>query len=191
MRLSRREVGFAVLVGLAGCLNRERDAEQSRGGPALASVSQRGDLRLTSPAFDDGGGIPATYGRQAANVNPPFGIESVPDSAASLVLVMDDPDAVPVAGKVWVHWLVWNIPPGTTTIPEGWEPTDATVGVNDFGMIGYGGPDPPEDPHTYRFKLFALDTTLDLERGESVSALGSAMTGHIVAQTALTGTYSP
>ncbi|MFB6079967.1 MAG: YbhB/YbcL family Raf kinase inhibitor-like protein [Haloferacaceae archaeon] len=159
----------------------------------LGDAGQRGDLRLVSPAFADGGRIPERYGHDAANVNPPLSIRNVPAGASSLTLVMDDPDAVEPAGTVWLHWLVWNLPPATTRIQVGWDPTavGAVEGTNDFGTRGYGGPAPPDREHSYRFKLYALDATLDLPRSASERAVGRAMRGHLLARTQLTGTYAP
>ncbi|WP_435345984.1 YbhB/YbcL family Raf kinase inhibitor-like protein [Haloarchaeobius sp. HRN-SO-5] len=148
-----------------------------------------GDLTLTSQAFQDGERIPEQYGYRAENVNPPLDIDGVPDDAESLALVVDDPDAVKPAGKVWDHWVVWNVPPDTRRIPEGWDAAGATEGTNDFGERGYGGPNPPDREHRYRFKLFALDTTLDLSGDADAEALGEAMDGHVLAQTQLDGTY--
>ncbi|WP_265112512.1 YbhB/YbcL family Raf kinase inhibitor-like protein [Halosolutus halophilus] len=148
-----------------------------------------GDLALTSPAFDDGDRIPDRYGYEAENVNPPLSIENVPDDAESLALIVDDPDAVDAAGQVWTHWLVWNVPPDTTTIPEDWEAEDAAEGTNDFGEVGYGGPNPPDAEHRYRFKLFALETTLDLSSETDADDLAEAMDGHVVAATQLDGAY--
>ena len=156
---------------------------------ARGEVEPTGDLTLTSPAFVDGERIPERYGYEADNVNPPLRIEGTPDGAASLALVMDDPDAVEPAGRVWDHWIVWNVPPEPTTIPEDWNPSEATEGTNDYGDVGYGGPNPPDREHRYRFKLFALDTTLDLPADVDVEALGSAMAGHVLARTQLDGTY--
>ncbi|MFB6147174.1 MAG: YbhB/YbcL family Raf kinase inhibitor-like protein [Halobacteriaceae archaeon] len=157
----------------------------------MGPVTQGGTLSLSSPAFDDGESIPRQYGKNAANVNPPLRIGGVPDAAASLALVVDDPDAVDPAGEVWTHWLVWNVDPGRGAIPEGWSPSTALQGTNDFGNVGYDGPAPPEETHTYRFKLFALDTTLGLERGAKTAALDDAMASHVSAATQLTGTYAP
>lgn len=150
-----------------------------------------GDLELTSPAFADGESIPRKYGYTNQNVNPPLTIDGVPSDAASLALVVDDPDAMEPAGKVWDHWVVWNVPPDRTEIPEGWSPADAVEGTNDFGETGYDGPNPPDKEHTYRFKLSALDTTLDLQAGATKDDLGRAMEGHVLAQTQLEGTYAP
>ena len=147
-----------------------------------------GDLRLTSSAFEAGATIPGRYGRNEENVNPALAIDGVPPDARSLALVVDDPDA---PGGTFTHWLVWNVPPDVDGIPEGWTPPEAVEeGENDFGTVGYGGPAPPSE-HTYRFKLFALDTTLDLPGDADAAALGEAMDGHVLARTQLTGTYTP
>ncbi|WP_276259178.1 YbhB/YbcL family Raf kinase inhibitor-like protein [Haloglomus litoreum] len=150
------------------------------------------EFTLSSPAFDDGERIPEQYGRDAADISPPLTVAGVPDGAVSLALVMDDPDAVEPAGKVWDHWLVWNVPPDAE-LPEGWDPgaDGATEGSNDFDETGYGGPAPPDREHTYRFRLFALDTTLDLPASADKEDLKVAMSGHVVAETKLTGTYAP
>lgn len=147
------------------------------------------DLTLTSTAFDDGERIPDQYGYTEANVNPPLSIDNVPDDTESLALVVDDPDAIEPAGKVWDHWVVWNIPPGQRMIPEDWSPDDATEGTNDYGRPGYGGPNPPDKEHTYAFTLYALDTTLELGAETDADTLESAIEGHILAETRLTGTY--
>lgn len=151
-----------------------------------------GDLTLSTPAFDDGDPIPEKYGYEVDNVNPPLAVSGVPDDAASLALVMDDPDAMEPAGKVWDHWVVWNIPTDVE-IPEGWDPTidGATEGSNDFDETGYGGPAPPDREHTYRFKLYALDTTLDLSGSAGKDTLEDAMEGHILDEALLEGTYAP
>lgn len=147
-----------------------------------------GDLTLTSPAFEAGETIPEKYGKAYQNVNPPLTIDGVPGDATSLVLIMDDPDA---PGGTFTHWLAWNVPPDIGTLPEGWTPPEQVVqGENDFGGVGYGGPKPPSE-HTYRFKLYALDATLDLSSGADKQALGDAMAGHVLAQTQLKGTFAP
>ena len=159
--------------------------------PAEGNVKQQGTLRLTSPAFKNGESIPEKYGYTQQNVNPPLQIEGIPRGVHSLVLIMDDPDALEPAGKIWDHWLVWNIPPTVYKIPEGWHPTDATQGTNDFGKIGYGGPHPPDKKHTYLFKLYALDTLLELPSSSTKKEVGGAMNRHILAQTQLAGTFTP
>ena len=151
------------------------------------------EFELTSPAFEDGDPIPRAYGYTERNVNPPLRVSGVPGDAASLALVVDDPDAVEPAGKIWDHWLVWNVPTETTEIPEDWEPSSvgAIEGQNDFGESGYGGPNPPDREHTYEFRLYALDTTLDLGTGAGREAFEDAATGHLVASAELSGTYAP
>ncbi|WP_299264899.1 YbhB/YbcL family Raf kinase inhibitor-like protein [Halorientalis sp.] len=149
------------------------------------------DLRLESPAFDDGERIPDRYGYTEDDVNPPLRIESVPDGAESLVLIVDDPDAMEPAGKIWDHWLVWNIAPGTSEIPENWAAEDAMEGQNDYGEHGYGGPNPPDREHTYRFRLYALDTTLPLSSAADKNELEDEMMGQLLANTRLEGTYAP
>jgi len=149
-------------------------------------------LSLSSRAFDDGNRIPEKYGYDEANVNPPLSVAGVPDGAASLALVVDDPDAREPAGKIWDHWVVWNIPP-ETDVPEDWnaESDGATEGVNDFDERGYGGPAPPDKEHTYRFTLYALDTTLDLPDTATKADLEDAIEGHVLEQVTLEGTYAP
>ncbi len=149
------------------------------------------DLKLTSPKFPDGEAIPEKYGYKRENVNPPLKIQGVPDSAKSLALVMDDPDAMKPAGKVWDHWVIWNIDPDTRIIEEDQVPKKATQGKNDYGERGYGGPNPPDAKHTYNFKLYALDTTLDIPSGSTKKDLEKAMMGHIIDKTKLTGTFEP
>ena len=146
-------------------------------------------LTLTSPAFDDGDRIPAEYGYTNDDVNPPLEIDGVPDDAESLALIVDDPDAREPAGKIWDHWVVWNLPTTTATIPEDWHPTETTEGTNDYGKHGYGGPNPPDREHTYRFELYALETTLELDSDADADDLRSAMDGHVLEQTRLEGTY--
>lgn len=154
------------------------------------------DLTLRSPAFANGDPIPERCGYGEANVNPPLEIDGVPDGAESLVLLLDDPDAMEPAGKVWEHWVLWNLSSSTETIPEDWDSStsstgDALEGENDFGDVGYGGPDPPDREHTYRFGLYALDTTLDVQRGARKNDITRAMHGHVLAHTQLEGTYAP
>jgi hypothetical protein len=143
-------------------------------------------MKLSSPAFADGGDIPAKYTCDGDDVSPPLQIADVPDDAEALALVMDDPDA-PMG--TFDHWLVWNIPADTTEIPEGTEP-EGVQGKTDFGRLGYGGPCPPSGTHTYRFKLYALDEELDLAEGADKKQLSRAMEGHVMAEVMLKARYS-
>ena len=150
-------------------------------------------LTITSPAFDDGDPIPREYGYTERNVNPPLAVGGVPDDAASLALVVDDPDAVEPAGKVWDHWVVWNVDPATTEIPEEWdaEAAGAVEGTNDYDERGYGGPNPPDGEHAYRFELFALSGELDLAPSAGADDVRTAAEGSILASATLEGTYAP
>src|SRR3990167_1388814 len=126
-----------------------------------------GELSIESSAFSSGGEIPKKYGYKNDNVSPPIKIRGVPPDTKSLALIMDDPDAMKAVGRVWVHWVIWNIDPTISEISEGSSPSCSVEGKTDFGEIGYGGPAPPDKKHTYIFKLFALKTKLDLNEGAS------------------------
>ena len=153
-------------------------------------------LKLTSPAFSDGGEIPRECGYKHGNKVPPLKIECAYTRIKRLALIMDDPDAMGAVGKVWVHWVIWNISPGAlkefqyenSQTPE---IIQSDKGMTDFGEVGYGGPAPPDKRHTYVFKLYALDSWLDLPEGSTKSELEKAMEGHILEQATLTGTYAP
>ena len=155
-------------------------------------------LKLTSPAFSDGGEIPRECGYKHGNKVPPLKIDCAYTRIKSLALIMDDPDAMGAVGKVWVHWVIWNISPGALKIleDEGYKSQTVDIlqsdkGMTDFGEVGYGGPAPPDKRHTYVFKLYALDSWLDLPEGSTKSELEKAMKGHIIEETQLTGTYAP
>lgn len=189
---TRRAFAAAAAAVLTGCSGgKSGDTPTPSPNPAIGPVTQMGDVQLTSPAFETGGSIPQKYGRDAQNINPPLSITNVPAEAEALTLIMDDPDAVDPAGEVWLHWLVWNIPPAKTEIPAGWKPKTAVEGTNDFGTRGYGGPDPSNQQHTYRFKLYTLRTTLDLANSASKHEVGTAMQDNRLSQTQLQGTYAP
>ena len=147
-----------------------------------------GDLKLTSSAFSHGSEIPRKYGYKNGNREPPLTMNGVPEGTKSLALIMDDPDAMGAVGKVWVHWVMWNIDPANTEL---FVENLTTEGMTDFGEVGYGGPAPPDKRHTYVFKLYALDSELDLPDKSTKADVEKAMEGHIVDQATLTGTYAP
>lgn len=154
-------------------------------------LEQSGDLSLTSPDFEDGERMPDSTGYANENRSPRLEVSGIPDGAETLVLVCDDPDAQPVAGHTWDHWLVWDIDASVEAFPEGWDGTGATVGYNDYLEQGYGGPAPPEGSHRYRFKLLALDSELDVPEFTRKTRLGSviAMNAQVLATTELDGIY--
>ena len=150
------------------------------------------EFSISCPDFEEGGEIPKKFGYKFENESPSIQFENVPqeafstNSTESIALIMDDPDAMGAVGKVWVHWLYY------TQQTESSGLFDFLIsGRTDFGEIGYGGPAPPDKRHTYVFKVYALDTTLDLNEGYSKQELEDAMKGHITAEAKLTGTYEP
>jgi Raf kinase inhibitor-like YbhB/YbcL family protein len=143
-------------------------------------------LTISSPAFKQDDPIPATYTCDGPDMNPPLVIDNVPREAKTLALIMDDPDA---PSGMWVHWLLWNIDPKARELKENNVPAGARQGTNDFRTTTYGGPCPPSGTHRYFFKVYALDTTLDLGPGTNKTALEKAMRGHIIAQAELMGRY--
>ena len=153
------------------------------------------NLKLTSSDFSDGDEIPRECGYKNGNRAPRLkwnSLDAFPEGRwpTSFALIMDDPDAMEAVGKVWVHWVVWNIPTKQNQIPQE-HTVDGAEGMTDFGEVGYGGPAPPDKRHIYVFKLYALDTGLDLPGKYTKADVEKAMKGHIIAEAKLTGTYAP
>jgi Raf kinase inhibitor-like YbhB/YbcL family protein len=176
-------------------------------------------LTLTSPAFGLGAEIPARYTADGENISPPLEWSGVTGDAKSLVLIVEDPDAPDPEHpqRTWVHWLLYNIPPGASSLPEGVRDADlpegTRVGSNDWGRKAWGGPDPAIGQHRYFFRLYALDTELPLldaqtieqrraaqrdphrpDEARTISAatkleVERAMAGHVLAEAELMGTY--
>ncbi|MEY2555068.1 MAG: hypothetical protein QOF93_212 [Verrucomicrobiota bacterium] len=144
-------------------------------------------MKISSPAFQEGGTIPEKFSKNDQNVSPELRIERVPVEAKSLALIVDDPDA-PVG--LFTHWLVWNIDPKTNKIAEKSVPKGASQGTNDFPGSGYDGPQPPSGTHRYYFKIFALDRVLDLKPGAKRREVDAAMRGHVIGEGELMGRYS-
>ncbi|MBI2632847.1 MAG: YbhB/YbcL family Raf kinase inhibitor-like protein [Parcubacteria group bacterium] len=143
-------------------------------------------MKLTSSVFTDNEKIPSLYTCDGGDYNPQLMISDVPHDTQSLALIVDDPDA---PRGVWTHWTLWNIDPRITEIKEKSVPNGATQGITSFGSIGYGGPCPPNGEHRYFFKLYALDTKLDLPSSTNAAQLVKAMEGHILASVELVGLY--
>ena len=163
-----------LFIGLSGCTS---DDEGTR---------IFGNMKLTSSAFTQGNPIPLEYTCDGDDVSPLLTFSDVPDNATSLVLIMDDPDA---PSGTWVHWIVWNIPSSSTGLSTG-EVITFPQGTNDNGELDYGGPCPPSGTHHYYFKLYALDTMLNLNEGATKNQVVNAMSGHIIEEAELMGTYS-
>jgi len=143
-------------------------------------------MKIASSAFENKQMIPQKYTCDGENINPPLQITEVPSNTQSLVLIVDDPDA---PSGDWVHWLVWNINPETKLITENESPQGAIQGTNDFGKQNYGGPCPPSGIHHYQFKIYALDTTLNLPSSSRKKDLETAMANHILDKDMLIGLY--
>ena len=152
-------------------------------------------MSIISSSFPYNGAIPTRHTCEGHDASPELLFADVPAGTKSLALIMDDPDAPdPAAPKrVWVHWVLYNIPPTSSGLPEGIAtedlPPGTQEGLNDWQRTGYGGPCPPIGNHRYFFKLYALDTVLpDLKR-PTKAKLEEAMRGHIIATAELIGLY--
>jgi Raf kinase inhibitor-like YbhB/YbcL family protein len=151
-------------------------------------------VRIESAAYTHDGAIPAKYTCDGKDLSPPLAWSGVPAGAKSLALVVEDPDAPdPGAPKTtWVHWVLYNLPPGSGGLPEAVHalPPGTLEGLNDWRRTGYGGPCPPVGRHRYFHRLYALDAPLpDLHR-PTRARLAAAMRGHLIAEAALVGTYA-
>jgi len=150
------------------------------------------NIQIISTAFSDGQPIPAKYSCEGSDVSPPLKWTNAPANTKSFALIADDPDA-PVG--TWVHWVLYDLPPNTTGLPEDVAKTQvisggAKQGLNSWPRLGYGGPcPPPGKPHRYFFKLYALDTMLNLKPGATKKDVEAAMKGHVLAEGQLMGTY--
>jgi Raf kinase inhibitor-like YbhB/YbcL family protein len=153
-------------------------------------------LTLMTTAFSAGGEIPSRFTCEGEDIAPPLTWQGVPSNTRSLVLIVDDPDAPdPRAPRMtWVHWVLYNLPPEATGLPEGTMSADlppgTAEGVNDWNRSGYGGPCPPIGRHRYFHKLYALDTLLPVMTRPTKADVEAAMAGHIIEQTELVGTYA-
>lgn len=163
--------------------------------PAASLVHQEGktmSLSISSPSFSSGGNIPNKFTCDGSDVSPQLAWTEPPAGTKSFALLVDDPDA-PVGN--WNHWTLWNLPASARGLSEGVSkeaslPDGTQQGKNDFRKTGYNGPcPPPGKPHRYYFKLFALDTKLDLKPGSNRQELESAMKGHILVQAEWVGRY--
>lgn len=142
-------------------------------------------MKITSDAFVNKTRIPAKYTCDGQDLIPPLSFHDVPSQAGSLALVVDDPDA---PGGTWDHWVVWNIPPTVRMVAEGKAPA-GVVGRNSWNKSSWGGPCPPRGEHRYVFRVFALDTTLQLPANAGKPELERAMKGHLIESCELVGLY--
>jgi hypothetical protein len=186
--------GLVTAIGAALCLCLVQAAVAQKTGP---KAQKRGGtmttLRINSASFTHEGSIPEKYTCEGQDIAPPLALSGVPEGTRSLALIVDDPDAPdPKAPKMtWVHWVLYNLPPTATGLPEGGKelPQGTLQGKNDWKRTGYGGPCPPVGRHRYFFKLYALDTMLPDLNSPTKAQLEKAMEGHILAKAELIGTY--
>jgi len=148
----------------------------------------RPTMQVTSLAFKDGDKIPQEYTGDGEDESPPLRWDGAPEGVKSFALICDDPDA---PSGTWVHWVLFNIPADVKELKEGGAdlPKEAVPGKNDFKKNAYGGPKPPSGKHRYYFKVYALDTTLNLPKGATKADVEKAMKGHVKAWGQLMGTY--
>ncbi len=193
-RFPRLFVTACTTIALASCKpssEAPRNVPQQTGDTAM-------NLTIQSPAFENNTVIPQRFTGDGEDVSPELSWSGLPEGAKELALIMDDPDA-PMP-EPWVHWVIYKIPATATGLPEGVAkdatltiPQGALQGVNSWGSddIGYRGPAPPpgHGVHHYYFKVYALDTALNVEPRLTKTQLLSAMEGHILAQGELVGTY--
>ncbi len=165
---------------------RKKPSQVETGSKIEGGQQVNSSMKITSSAFDNNQMMPSKYTCDGENISPPLEITQIPEKAKSLVLIVDDPDA---PSGDWVHWLVWNIEPSTGEIGEKQIPSGATAGTNDFGKQAYGGPCPPSGTHRYQFKLYALDTNLDISASSKKIDLENSMQGHILDSDVLVGLY--
>jgi Raf kinase inhibitor-like YbhB/YbcL family protein len=177
-------LAFAAMFVIADCSKPAAHAQ----APPVAT------MKLTSTAFEGGGKVPVDYTGDGKNISPPLAWEGVPDRAVTFALIMDDPDA---RMGPFVHWLICEILREARMLPEAIPkeenvtgPVSAVQGVNSFRTVGYSGPHPPKgETHRYVFRLYALDSRLEMPGGFSKKQLEEAMKDHILAQGTLVGKY--
>lgn len=185
--LSLGGLGIAVLALIAGFFWMRRV-----NGADIAGEPKGAQLTVSSASFSDGGSIPAKYTCDGSNISPELEWTSARATTQSILIFVDDPDA-PFA---FVHWIAFNLPASLRELPEGASPHAALPpgtkeGENGFGSTGYGGPCPPgTKPHHYIFRVYALDTSLNLPEGANKSDLTAAIKGHVLAEGKLVGLYS-
>lgn len=189
---------LAMLQTITAVLLLAVSGSASAAHPAAQAPQEKGSsmaaLSITSTAFQNQGTIPSKFTCEGQDLSPALAFANLPAGTASLALIVDDPDAPdPKAPKMtWVHWVLFNIPPSVTGLPEAVAskdlPPGTQQGTNDWKRTGWGGPCPPIGKHRYFFKVYALDTVLGLDR-PTKAELEAAMKGHVLAQAELVGTY--
>jgi Raf kinase inhibitor-like YbhB/YbcL family protein len=190
--MRRTAFGFSIIALMLPCCGRSPSTES-----ILPEDPKMITIRLQSPSFADGGAIPKLYTCDGKDVSPPLAWSGVPETARSLALICEDPDA---PRGTWTHWVIFDIPASVKELGEGVPAQErvqvtaggetALQGRNDFKKTGYGGPCPPSGTHRYFFRIYALDTGLDLGPGTTRQDLLRSIKGHVLAEGELMGRYS-
>lgn len=189
-----------VPAGLQAAATEPSESAEATSAPATATAPEEdptlSTISIESAAFGPGQPIPRKYTGDGQDISPPLQWSGVPGGTAELVLIVDDPDAP--SAEPWVHWVLYDISPDLTSLPENIVPAlrvsnpgGLLQGKNSWGKVGYGGPSPPagRGRHRYFFKLYALDQHLTLQPGKTKADILAAMQGHILAWGELVGTY--
>lgn len=177
-----------ILLGAVVMLSSCQGKNQSQ---TVVHEEHKMEITVKSPAFEQGKPIPEEYTCDGRNISPPLRWSNIPEEAQSLAMIVDDPDA---PRGTFTHWIIWNIPPDLAEFSanvdkEKMLPNGARQGINDAGKIGYTGPCPPSGTHRYFFKVYALDSTIDLAPGANRKQIDDALRGKTIAQGELMGTY--
>jgi len=196
-------LAYVLLTCMAGCRPQSGQSDPKAVPVQRPGLSPRGvqpvTIEITSSVFSEGGQIPVKYSGEGDDISPPLQWSGVPEGTKQLALICDDPDAP--TPEPWVHWVIYKIPADATGLPEGIaktpeldQPVVAVQGGNSWPQgknTGYGGPMPPpgHGTHHYYFKLYALDVELTDGPGLDKAGLLSAMSGHVIGQGQLMGTY--
>lgn len=180
-----------IFAGIIFYLSKKSEKEEislipSPPAPPKIEIESEKRMSLESPAFENNQYIPLKYTCDGEDINPPLEIKNVPEGTKSLVLILEDPDA---PRGTFSHWLLWNIKPETSLIEENSYPQGAVLGLNDFGKNSYGGPCPPKGTHRYYFKLYALNTSIEIDQNSKKGDLEKAIKGKIIAKAELIGLY--
>lgn len=188
----RRGLCLLLVLGVTvwGCVSKPAEISQPEGEPPPEGGSEA--MKISSEVFSPGEYIPEKYTCDGEDVSPPLVWSDPPEGVGSFALIMEDPDA-PVG--TWIHWVLYNIPGQSLSLGEAIHPeaelADGSLhGQNSWKALGYGGPCPPSGAHRYYFRLYALDTVLDLPAGASKKDLLSAVEGHVLAEASLMGLYA-
>lgn len=177
-----------LVLSVPGCTGTEKQEQKPATQEPVEKEAKLAMMTVTSSAFEPGARIPTQYTGEGENVSPPLSWSGAPEGTKEFALICDDPDAP--RAEPWVHWVVYKIPADSSSLPEG-SAGGALEGKTSSGRSAYGGPMPPRGHgvHHYHFKIYALDQPLDLKPGATKDELLNAMTGHILAEGDLVGTY--